>query len=69
MKYILIGTLLGSFLHSEHETRESCEGRAVLLREKQASVQCQEFTSGIQYSTSTIGGCSLVYFNGKSACK
>ena len=40
MKYILIGQLLGSFLHSEHDTREACEGRAVLLREKGAVVQC-----------------------------
>ena len=42
MKYILIGYLLGSFVHSEHDTREACEGRAVMLREQKAIVKCVE---------------------------
>lgn len=60
MKYILIGTLLSSFIHSEHETRELCEGRAVLLREKGASVKCVDspVNSGIVYGVGT--GATLV---------
>lgn len=51
MKYILIGQLLGSFLHSEHDSREACEGRAVLLREQKAIVQCVVAPSNLTYST------------------
>jgi len=40
MEYLLIGTLLGSIITSEHKNREACEGRATLLREAKASVQC-----------------------------
>lgn len=40
MNWILIGTLLGSTVTSMHESRELCEGRAVILREKGAAVQC-----------------------------
>lgn len=40
MEYLLIGTLLGSIITSEHKDREACEGRAVMLREAKASVQC-----------------------------
>ncbi len=61
MKYLLIGQLLGSLVTSEHDSREACEGRAVLLREKAAAVQCISATpstgtvaitgSGITWST------------------
>lgn len=40
MKYYLIGSLLGSFLHSEHDTQELCRGREAMLRDKGAIVQC-----------------------------
>lgn len=46
MNYLLIGTLLGSLLSSSHDTREACEGRAVLLREKGAVVRCAEAQGG-----------------------
>ncbi len=52
MKYLLIGTLLGSLVSSEHENREACEGRAVILREKGASVQCVQAPGG--FSTNII---------------
>lgn len=42
MNWILVGTLLGSMITSAHDTREACEGRAVVLREKYAVVQCVE---------------------------
>lgn len=59
MKYLLIGSLLGSLISSEHDTREACEGRAVILREKGASAQCVALPS----AASTWGGsiiCSSV---------
>lgn len=40
MQWLLIGTLLGSIVTSNHDTKEACEGRAVVLREKGVSVQC-----------------------------
>ena len=42
MKWLLIGQLLGSIVTSEHDSREACEGRAVLLREKGATARCIE---------------------------
>lgn len=57
MKWLLIGTLLGSMLSSSHETREECEGRAVMLREKGAFVKCVEAVSSITLDGSiTFGG-------------
>lgn len=38
--WLLIGTFLGSVVTSPHDTREACEGRAVILREKGAFVRC-----------------------------
>lgn len=52
MKWILIGSLLGSFVHSEHDSREACEGRAVMLREKAVVAKCVELSSGL--STTSI---------------
>jgi hypothetical protein len=42
VKWILIGVLAESLISSGHETREACEGRAVLLREQKAAVKCVE---------------------------
>lgn len=42
MNWIMIGTLAGSLITSLHDTRESCEGRAVILREQKAIVKCVE---------------------------
>lgn len=54
MKYILIGYLLGSFIHSEHDTREACEGRAVILREAKATAKCVDIsTAQITFSPTT----------------
>lgn len=57
MKWILIGQLLGSFIHSEHDAREACEGRAVLLREVKAVVKCVEAPtqSGLVYHSTGSG--------------
>lgn len=55
MNWLLIGTLLGSIVTSGHESREACEGRAVLLREKGATAQCVQSSShGITFNG---GGC------------
>lgn len=54
MKWILIGVLAESLIASGHETREACEGRAVLLREQKAAVKCVEAPGqAVTFSTST----------------
>lgn len=42
MKWIFIGMLLNSIVTSDHDSREACEGRAVLLREKGVIGKCVE---------------------------
>lgn len=42
MNWLFVGILLGSAVSSQHETREACEGRAVLLKEKGVIGQCYE---------------------------
>lgn len=49
MNWVLIGTFLGSTLMSVHDSREACEGRAVVLREAKAAVIC------VQAPSNTIG--------------
>lgn len=58
MNWLLIGTLLGSIVTSGHDTREACEGRATLLREKGASVQCHDQRPGNSTSTSSNWFCN-----------
>lgn len=56
MNWVLIGTLLGSIVTSQHEDRERCEGRAVILREKGAVVNCvlvNTLASGVTISNSS----------------
>ena len=44
MIWILVGMISGSLVVSQHETREACEGRAVILKERHISVTpCVEF--------------------------
>jgi hypothetical protein len=50
---------------SGHDSREACEGRAVLLREKGASVQCVEQKQPV-FSISGPSGSFLFCSNGKS---
>lgn len=69
MNWVLIGFLLGSQITSQHETREACEGRAVLLREKGAvAIKCievQTFTAP-QYIPRD---CGIIFDrNGKPSC-
>ncbi len=40
MHWLLMGTLLGSIVARTHDSKEACEGRAVVLREKGVSAQC-----------------------------
>ena len=40
MNWIFIGLLLGSTITSSHDSREACEGRAVMLKEKGVNGQC-----------------------------
>ena len=43
MEWTLVGILLGSIITSQHPSREACEGRAVVLREKGVqNVRCGE---------------------------
>jgi hypothetical protein len=70
MKWILIGTLLGSLVTSTHETREACEGRAVLLREKGVIAKCVETPPQASWSTTgsitLTPGTTLCSYNGQS---
>ena len=45
MNWICIGLLAGSLITSQHENREACEGRAVVLREAKAMAKCVEVPS------------------------
>jgi hypothetical protein len=40
MDWVFIGTLVGSLVTSTHSGRETCEGRAVMLREKGVIGRC-----------------------------
>ena len=42
MNWIFIGLLLGSTVTSQHDTREACEGRRVVLAEKGVNGKCIE---------------------------
>lgn len=42
MTWIFTGLLLGSIVTSSHDSREACEGRAVLLKEKGVNGKCVE---------------------------
>lgn len=61
MQWVLIGTLAGSLITSLHDTREACEGRAVILREQKVAVKCVEMPGGLSVSTTLCGGfgCSI----------
>ena len=54
MTFIFYGWLLGSIVTSQHDTREQCEGRAVLLREKGVTGECVKV--GGNLITSGSGG-------------
>jgi hypothetical protein len=51
MTWLFAGMLLGSIVTSSHETREACEGRAVLLREKGVIGQCVQQTMYLPVTT------------------
>lgn len=59
MSWILVGTLLGSVITSSHDTREACEGRAVLLREKNAGAKCVEMPSGYSGTITLTPGSNI----------
>lgn len=46
MSWIFIGLLLGSSVTSQHDSREACEGRAVILREKGVAGKCHDANIG-----------------------
>lgn len=59
--------LLGSIVTSSHDTREACEGRAVLLKEKGVVGKCVD-QGTIKFSTSsltTIWPNTIICGNGK----
>lgn len=57
MKYILIGTLLGSIVTSSHDSEEACKGRREVLKEKGAVVECYKDPSTNLYGN--ITGCTI----------
>lgn len=58
MTWIFVGTLLGSIVTSPHDTREACEGRATILREKGAAGQCVQAPTN--FMTLTPTGCITI---------
>lgn len=56
MKYILIGTILGSLVTSSHDSEEACKGRqAMLLKEKSIMSECyKEPQTGLTISSPTV---------------
>lgn len=46
MEYIFIGMVAGSLVISSHTSREACEGRTVLAREKGVSGKCIGMPAG-----------------------
>jgi hypothetical protein len=48
--YVLIGILLGSIVTSVHDSREACEGRRVVLAEKNVVAECKSMNN---YTSST----------------
>ncbi len=60
LQWVFIGYLLGSTVTSQHDTREACEGRAVMLREKGVVGQCvqvpgQQFSTGLYSGSTNLG--------------
>lgn len=64
MNWIIIGTLLGSIVTSQHATREDCEGRKVLLTEKGAVVKCVEAPNQSFTITPNYPGQGIMQFDG-----
>lgn len=55
MNWIFIGLLAGSLVTSAHDTREACEGRAVIAKENKVERgKCFELPTG--YATITGSG-------------
>ena len=51
MDWVFMGMLLGSLVTSAHPSREACEGRAVMLKEKGVVGKCEPAPlSGINLS-------------------
>lgn len=53
MKWILVGYMLNTLLAQSFDTREACEGRAVLLREAKATAKCVELVTSQGTSLTT----------------
>jgi hypothetical protein len=71
MNWICIGMLAGSLITSTHDTREACEGRAVILREAKASAKCVELpkgTSSLISNGSTISPFCSIGPTGTMSC-
>ena len=65
MEWLLIGTLLGSTITSQHATQEACEGRRVMLEKLKAGVRatCVQAPGNIY-----TGSISLGYYNTPTVC-
>lgn len=51
--WVLIGLVGSSLVVSQHDTREACEGRAVVLREQKVQAKCVEFPKGMTSGTAS----------------
>ena len=60
MEWLLIGTLLGSTITSQHATQEACEGRRVMLEKLKAGVRvtCVQAPGGA-YGTFSLGSINI----------
>lgn len=57
MKYIFIGSLLGSIVTSSHDNEEACKGREVMLKDKGVIGQCVKENQNLAYSNSNVAVC------------
>lgn len=63
MKWILIGFIANSFIHSEHDTKEACLGRVEILKEQKIQAKCVEFNMGTTFTYSGTGTIQLCQNN------
>ena len=70
MKYVMIAILMNSLIASLHDSKEACEGRAAMVREKVGNAKCVE-APGVSGFASSYPG-SLLCFDSTghvSECK
>lgn len=59
MTWLLVGTLLGSIVTSEHTSEEACRGRLAMLQKKEVVAQCVQQSNSSGIVCLNGGGCSI----------